>query len=263
MESFPNELFSTSSLFCREPSIRALAQTNGPLYSICSPCLYHNNVLHGNNTALAWEAEHGNIVTLQKASDAGAPLPASSGPGPTTYGPVVNAYGKIIRERVYQDFPTRLASLAAKGGHEEMLRFTLLALAAIHDHTSLVRFLLSQGARHNIRSHGSHCPMWRAAFHGDEEIVALLPVDVKKRWADGFIEQIQDGLWAAMIGGHQSGVQYLVERHDAAVNWYYGSSNIPTLILRAAKDGRADIVRVLLQLGAEVNGGSLPSAARI
>lgn len=105
--------------------------------------------------------------------------------------------------------------------------------------------------------------MWLAAFHGHEDIVALLVADVKERWADGFIEQIQDGLWAAMMGDHHSMIRYLVENHDAAVNWYYGSPDMPTLIMRAAKDGRADMVRLLLQLGAEVNGDSLPPVARI
>ncbi|KAJ5355037.1 uncharacterized protein N7496_012249 [Penicillium cataractarum] len=264
MKSFPDEIIlHIISFLSPESSIWAVAQTSRRFYAICSPFLYRYNVVHGNNTAFAWAAKHGNMVTFQKALDAGAPLPASSGPGPTKYGPVINAYGKTIRERVYQDFPTHPASLAATGGHEAIVRFmfergvnvdvrdregfTVLALAAIHGHTSLVRFLLSQGAHQSISSHGNHYPIWLAAFHGHEGIVALLVANAKERWADGFIEQIQDGLWAAMIG----------------VNWYYGSPNMPTLIFQVAIDGRADMVRLLLQLGADVNSGSLPPAARI
>jgi ankyrin repeat protein len=116
-------------------------------------------VVYGDNTALDWAAQNGNMITFQKALDAGAPLPANPHFGKTMEGPVVNAYGKNVGRRVYEECRARPASLAAKGSHEEMIRFMigrgvkvnlrdgdgfmLLAFAFIYGHTSPAHFLLS------------------------------------------------------------------------------------------------------------------------
>lgn len=176
IEVFPNEIIlHIVSFLSPESSISALARVNRHLYAVCSPCLYQYNVVHGNNSALDWAAQNGNMVTFQKALDAGAPLSANVHGAETKHGPVVNAYGKYLTDRRYQDFRPRPASLATRGGHEVMVKFmirrgvdpnlgdpdgfTLLALAAIHGHTSLAHFVLSQGARQDFRSHGSHPPL--------------------------------------------------------------------------------------------------------
>lgn len=173
IEQLPDEiLLHIVSFLSPEFSIWALAQTNRHLYAVCSPCLYRYNVVHGNNTARDWAAQNGNMGTFQKALDAGAPLLANPQFGKAMEGPVVNAYGTNVRRRVYEECRTHPASLAAIGGHEEMIRFmigrgvnvnlrdgdgfTLLAFASIYGHTSLARFLLSQGARQRFHSHMSH-----------------------------------------------------------------------------------------------------------
>ncbi|KAJ5875217.1 uncharacterized protein N7473_012564 [Penicillium subrubescens] len=186
--------------------------------------------------------------------------------------PVVNAYGKNVGRRVYEECRAHPASLAAKGGHEEMIRFmigrgvnvnlrdgdgfTLLAFASIYGHTSLARFLLSQGARQRFSSHMSHYPLRLAVYHGYEDLVDLLVENLKQGWADGFLEQIQDAVCGAVVAGQTSMVRYLIEHHNAPVTFvmYYGHPMTPHM--QAARDGRADMVRLLLQLGDEVDVGS-------
>jgi ankyrin repeat protein len=270
---FPDEIIlHIVSFLSPESSIWALAQSNRHLYAVCSPCLYRYNVVYGDNTALDWAAQNGNMVTFQTALDVGAPLLANPQFGKTMDGPVINAYGMNVRRRVYEECRTRPASLAAIGGHEEMIRFmtgrgvnvnlrdgdgfTLLAFACIYGHTSLARFLLSQGARQRFHSHMSHYPLRLAVYHGYEDIVDLLIEDLKQRWADGVLEQIEDAVCGAVVAGLTSMVRYLVEHHNAPVTFvlYHGYGRTP--LMQAAGDVRADMVRLLLQLGVEVDAGS-------
>lgn len=69
IEAFPDEiiLHIIISFLPLKSTIWALAQTNRHLYAICSPSLYKYNVLYGDNTALDWGAQNGNMVTFQKA----------------------------------------------------------------------------------------------------------------------------------------------------------------------------------------------------
>ena len=130
--------------------------------------------------------------------------------------------------------------------------FTMLALAAIHGHTSLVRFLLGQGACQDIRSYGSHSPLCLGPFHRHDEIVSLHFTDLKANWAESLWEQAEDAVWLAVAAGQTSIIKILVEHHHAPVNSVYRWEHGMTPQLRAAADGRADMVRFLPQFGDDV-----------
>lgn len=131
--------------------------------------------------------------------------------------------------------------------------FALLALAASHGHTSRVRFLLGQEACQDIRSHGSHSPLCLGTFHGHDGIVSLRVTDLNANWAERLREQAEDAVWLAVVAGQTSIIKILFEHHHhSPVNFVYRWGHWMTPLVRVAADGKAEMVRFLLQLGAEV-----------
>lgn len=262
LETLPDELLLLIASFAMSQStIAALARASHRLYSIYDPCLYRWNVVHGHCSALYWAAEHGNMATFQKALDAGAPLSIERPRGELRKGPVVFRFGRE-RELHFRDFRPHPLSLAAKGGHEAIVRFiiekgaspdmadperfTLLSLAAIHGHVSLTRALIALGARQNIPSFMGHHPLALASYQGHEEIAAILLSDLKNHYNKVFDDQIKEALVSAVTGRRKGIVQLLVS-HGAAVNFFYHFWQ--NLLNTAAKNGDMDILLLLLKHG--------------
>ncbi|KAF4201068.1 hypothetical protein CNMCM8927_002051 [Aspergillus lentulus] len=236
LETLPDELLLLIASFAMSQStIAALVRASHRLYSIYDPCLYRWNVVHGHCSALYWAAEHGNMATFQKALDAGAPLSIERPRGELRKGPVVFRFGRE-RELHFRDFRPHPLSLAAKGGHEAIVRFiiekgaspdmadperfTLLSLAAIHGHVSLTRALIALGARQNIPSFMGHHPLALASYQGHEEIAAILLSDLKNHYKTVFDDQIKEALVSAVTGRRKGIVQLLIlhDREEADVN---------------------------------------------
>lgn len=174
---------------------------------------------------------------------------------------------------MFRDFRTHPLSLAARGGHEDIVRFiivergvspdmwdpkhrTPLSLAAIHGHVSLVRFLLGLGARQDLRSLVGDRPLSLAAWHGHEEIAAMLVSDIEERCPrdDGssgsFRGQTEEALAAAITAGHQHIVRLLI-KHGVRLDFFHNHGQTP--LLTAAKKGDKDMVLLLLEHGADPN----------
>ncbi|KAF7166029.1 hypothetical protein CNMCM6106_001970 [Aspergillus hiratsukae] len=179
LESLPDELLLLIASFATTQStIAALARTSHRLYSIYEPCLYRWNVVHDQSSALDWAAEHGNMITFQKALDAGAPLPVEYSSEELT-----------SRPKKLHDFEPHPLTLAARAGHEAIVRFiiekgaspdmidperlTLLSVAAIHGHVSLTRTLLALAGLNFFHGCGQ-TPLSTAAKNGDTDILLLL-----------------------------------------------------------------------------------------
>lgn len=194
--NLPTELILLiASFLLSESSLAALALSSRRLYGISNRYLYQYNVLYGNSSALDWAAQNGQMATLQKALDAGAPLAKKQVKGKLkTPGPIISQFGRKYY-RSFRKFQPHPISLAASAGHINIVRymidrgvivnmsdpdgFTLLALATIHGHASLAKYLLEVGARQGIRSVLGHRPMWLAAFQGHADVVDMLVSEEK------------------------------------------------------------------------------------
>ena len=203
MQNLPTELIlKILSGLSSESSLAALALANRRFYEICNPHLYEYNVLHGNNSALDWAAENGQMATLLQALDAGAPLPEKEAKGP-----LVTQVGDD-GPRSIQEIRPHPISLAAKGGHIHIVRYMLsrgvsittadrghltpLALAARNADASLVKYLLSMGAS-TYYERGWRRALWQAAFHGHIDVVKLLVPDPRQDKSDPEEKLMQDG----------------------------------------------------------------------
>ena len=113
-----------------------------------------------------------------------------------------------------------------------------------------VRALLARGANPNARSSAQMTPLMSAAMCGDSYAVVRLLVEagatVNSPLSDPFFPT--DTLGLAIHGGDRRTVRYLLD-HGAAPN---STQGLPPLVM-AAFTGDADLVRLLLARGADVN----------
>ncbi|KAJ6127880.1 hypothetical protein N7471_009097 [Penicillium samsonianum] len=240
--NLPTELILLiASFLLSESYLAALALSSRRLYGISNRYLYQYNVLHGNSSALDWAAQNGQMATLQKALDAGAPLAKKQVKGKLkTPGPIISQFGRKYY-RSFRKFPPHPISLAASAGHINIVRymidrgvivnmsdpdgFTLLALAAIHGYASLAKYLLEVGARQGIRSVLGHRPM------GDKTDKDNL---------------MTEALFAAVLGGWVPVVKVLFT-YGVNMNFHFDGR---TPLCIAATNGMGDLVSLLLAYGA-------------
>ncbi|KAJ5801711.1 uncharacterized protein N7518_003779 [Penicillium psychrosexuale] len=265
IENLPTELILlVVSFLPSESSLAALALSSRRLYGIFNRCLYHYNVLHSNSSALDWAAQNGRMGTLKKALEAGAPLPKKQGKGKMRQqGPMISEFGSVAPRR-FMDFRPHPISLAASGGHTDIVRYmidrgvspdtmdperrTLLALAAIHGHASLARYLLQVGADQDIKSFRSDWPVWLAAFQGHVDVVEVL-VSAPKQRSDKE-NLLIDALVAAVLAWRVPVVRLLFI-HGVQVNFLSANGNTP--LMTAAVREMSDLVSMLLAYGADPN----------
>lgn len=259
LESLPDELLLLIASFATSQStIAALARTSHRLYSICDSCLYRWNVVNGQSWALDWAAEHENMVTFQKALDAGAPLPVEYSDEELTSRPVSFSSMEL------HDFRPHPLTLAARGGHETVIRFiigkgaspdmidsdglTLLSVAAIYGHVSLTRALLALGAQQDIPFPGRR-PLTLASYRGHKEVAAILLCDLENHYnTEALEDQVKQALLEAIRNRQKEIVQLLIS-HGAALNFFYSFGETP--LNTAAKKGDTDILLLLLKHGAD------------
>lgn len=212
-----------ASFATSEFTIAALARSSHRLYSICDSCLYRWNVVHGQSWALDWAAEHENMVTSQKALDAGAPLP-------------IEYSDEELTSRRHP------LTLAARGGHEAIICFiigkgaspdmidpdglTLLSVAAIYGHVSLTRALLALGAQQDIPFPGRR-PLTLASYRGHKEVAAILLCDLENHHNNEALEdQVKQALLEAIRNRQKEIVQLLIS-HGASLNFFHSFGETP------------------------------------
>ncbi|RHZ73814.1 hypothetical protein CDV55_103173 [Aspergillus turcosus] len=222
LESLPDELLLLITSFTTsEFTIAALARSSHRLYSICDSCLYQWNVVHGQSWALDWAAEHGNMVTFQKALDAGAPLPVEYSDEELTNRPVSFSSMEL------HDFRPHPLTLAARGGHEAIIR-----------------------AQQDIPFPGRR-PLILASYRGHKEVAAILLCDLENHYnTEALEDQVKQELLEAIRNRQKEIVQLLIS-HGAALNFFYSFGETP--LNTAAKKGDTDILLLLLKHGADPN----------
>ncbi|KAJ5817332.1 hypothetical protein N7447_009565 [Penicillium robsamsonii] len=230
-----------------ESSIAALTLSNRYLHAICNPYLYQNNVRHGNSFALDWAAQNGQIDTLKKALDAGAPLQKKQW-----------VYPKLVFK--FQPHPI---SLAAKGGHTNIIRymidagvdpnirdadcFTPVTVAALAGHASVVKYLLDVGTRQDVQT---EMYIWFAAIHGHVDVVDIILSAPKQLGSECDKEELMSGALSAAIHSRRIPVLRLLFTHGVQVNVLWG---VGSPLSMATATGNRDLVSQLLAYGADPN----------
>lgn len=273
----PNELLiSIVEHLTSEKDVSAFAQCSRRMYTVAMCHLYRLNILHSRCSALIWAARKG------FDSVARGFFPDKSFPKPS----------KIAIEKALLAAAGRgdkgITKLLLENGanaNGSLLNNTKLPLtsAAASGHLPVVRLLVDYGAEFGRLDRSGWCAMSHAAFRGRLEVVRFLSVDeeaVSRRINN-------DGctvLHLAADGGHIDVVKFLVERgadlaaidmegrtplvcaikHDLSslrlvetLLSYEITLGIATdrdlALTKAVETRNADIIKLLLENGADVN----------
>ena len=171
------------------------------------------NTKDGFGTALMWAAGWGHTETVKVLIDAGAD---------------VNATGK--------------------SGYTALMMSAGLAVGARKSHTETVRVLIDAGAEVYAESEdGDTAVMW-AARRGFSEIVEILKRAEAQTKSTAYVN-INAELVEAVYSGNTARVEQLL-RQGADVN--VEQKNGWTVLMDAAKEGRTEIVEVLIEAGADM-----------
>ena len=121
--------------------------------------------------------------------------------------------------------------------------------AALHRRTEVVRFLIESGA--DLSAHDGYVLHYAGEVPGNKEIVGLLitygALDAHVRPPSDLVRQFL----AALFLGDESRVRAMLERHSQLATQVDGRGDYP--IHHAARNGDTEIVRLLIENGADVN----------
>ncbi|KAF9888228.1 hypothetical protein FE257_009223 [Aspergillus nanangensis] len=250
LERLPDELILNIASMASESSLSALARTNQRLHAICDPCLYRQNVLYGESSAMDWAAKRGMLEIFQKSLDAGAPLLVDAAMAESDNIPSVRSHPLIS---------------AAEGGHEDMVQFildrgvspdlqissgyTALSVAVLYGYTSLVRLLLDHGARQDILDRMDCRPLQHASAHYFQRIAEMLIVNLRQRDDDFFRELAKETMLDAVRHNNVAIIHLFIE-HGVDVNYIHDNE---TPLGIAAAEGEIELVRLFLDNGADEN----------
>ncbi|OAQ70165.1 ankyrin repeats (3 copies) domain-containing protein [Pochonia chlamydosporia 170] len=266
-----------------ETDLNPLVRTNKRLNTILDPVLYtrhvrlsakrarHSNT-HKGCWALLWAAAHGRLPTAKKAIQAGAHIdgrmmaPEDSDFDSEHSEDDESGWVEEIGAWPYYQTPLLLASTA---GHTTIVRFLLeegadveveegigctsLTRAAEMGHAEVVRVLLDVGrANVNAQNHYQHTPLTEAAGHGHAAVVKML-LDTGDVDADVLTRNDETALTMAIRRGHSAVVKVLLE--SGMVEPDLKDHNGMTPLHVAVQCRQEDIVRMLLETG-RVNANS-------
>ncbi len=124
--------------------------------------------------------------------------------------------------------------------------------AALCRHTEVVRFLIASGA--DLSAHEGDALHYAAEVSGNKEIVGLLitygALDAHVRPTDDLSRQFL----AEIFLGDESRMRALLARHPQLATHIDGRGDYP--IHHAARNGETEIVRLLIDNGADVNAAN-------
>ncbi len=193
------------------------------------------------DTVLIQAAKTGNIIHVQALLAKGVNANAKDSEGTTALMfAAQKGYTEIVRILLNNDANVNLAS--------RRFGLTALMLAAAHKQPDSARLLLAAGADVNAKNDDGSTALMVASLKGDINVVRLLldaNADVNVRDKDG-----DSALKIAALSGHQAVVKALADAGAVADN---------SMLFLAVRQGRAEIVRILLKCGADANVKNLES----
>ncbi|KAF1947364.1 ankyrin, partial [Clathrospora elynae] len=131
-------LLSIAEKLSSERDINAFAQTDRRLYRLLNKYLYRHNVQHGESSALLWASEQGQVETIRKSLEVGAPIDISDNNGRT---PLFQA-----AERGYVGIVELLLNGGANVNTQSSNYGNALYVASEKCHSQVAGILLNKGA---------------------------------------------------------------------------------------------------------------------
>lgn len=275
----PSELLMLIAHQLSSRDINALLQAHSSLHHAFNDYLYRYNVQYDDSSALFWAARHGSRKTLRRLLDAGANVRWKS-----DYWTRSRPWGRqapYLREPA-SDLREHPISHAASSGHVEIVQLLIqegadinfkdcngrspLALAALNGHLALVKMFTSESfnaCQLSCNRYGER-PITDAASEGHNEIadyllqeLSRLPYFYPKLTIQSEIQRL---LWYAAERGDQSRIKDLVAI-GADVNFQFKfNSSTPLYIAVALAPSPVDVIKLLLELGADPNIRKAPWA---
>ena len=202
-------------------------------------------------TPLMLAAREGHVDVLQHLIEAGAVIEAFSERTKDTALTLASSAG-------HYDAVSMLLNKGANKEHRNVSDYTSLALAAAGGHREVINLLLSYGAEINSRT-GSKLgisPLMLAAMNGHAEVLKLL----LDRGGDinAYIETNRNtALTLACFQGRSECVELLLQR-GATIEHRAKTGLTP--LMEAASGGFADVGRVLIARGADINAPPVPAS---
>lgn len=244
--SLPTELLQwIVDILTSVQDINALVLTNKHLYELFNLHLYRYDALHENSSALLWAAEHGNQETLHLSLSQGADISTSDEDGKT---PLILATQGEDVGMVQALLATPNIDVNAK----DHLGWTALMFASAFGLVQVMELLLNDPRIDvNCVDEEGSTPLIMAASSGHDTAVKLLLA------ADGIDVDREDNhgwtaLWHAVSNGHEDVVRSLVTRVKD-VDLPTAGLEEGTPLIEAVEQGHIEVVRVLLEAGADPN----------
>lgn len=213
----PNELLlHVTSYFSYESDINSLAQTTRRLYHLLNPYLYRHNVRQGKSSALKWALQYSHVTVARKMLKEGALLSEYLH---EDWEPLAVAwiFGPDAAVKILQEEGDKEVPVR-EGGHQ----IDCLSMVLVHHPEVMLRFLMSVGR--------------------------MFPREIQM--GDGFSSLLMSD---AIIYENFEVVEFLAEHFPGIINEGYENVSSKPPVAQAAFQGRKEMVRFLLNVGADPN----------